>query len=224
MNIGMVLEILSQRRMLRARECWTRQKLESYQREALLALRQYAYARSSFYRRFHQGLYEAPLQELPVLTKATLMDNFDELVTDQAIRLEDVRSFVARPPTDGDFLGCYRAQSTSGTSGHPGLFIYSRLEWSATLAAALRAFEGAGIRFSLTHRTRMAQITSSNPSHMSAQGASSMRSWWTPCLMLNASDHLETMVERLNHWQPEVLLAYASILGILADEQIEGGF
>ena len=32
-----------------------------------------------FYRRFHKDLEQAPLGELPVLTKATLMDTFDEI-------------------------------------------------------------------------------------------------------------------------------------------------
>ncbi len=43
-----------------------------------------------------------------------------------------------------------------------------------------------------------------------------------PILLLAASEPLQTMVELLNSWQPEVLLAYASIIRILADEQIEG--
>jgi hypothetical protein len=38
--------------------------------------------RSPFYRRFHSGLEGRPLSELPVLTKAQLMESFGELVTD----------------------------------------------------------------------------------------------------------------------------------------------
>jgi phenylacetate-CoA ligase len=45
-------------------------------------LRQFAYEGSPFYRRFHHGLESAPLAELPVLTKAVLMDHFDEISTD----------------------------------------------------------------------------------------------------------------------------------------------
>src|SRR6516162_2094083 len=70
------------------------------------------------------------------------------------------------PALSKEFLGRYRVQSTSGTSGHPGLFLYNQQEWSDMLAAAFCAFQGAGIRISLTHRTKIAQITSTNPSHM----------------------------------------------------------
>jgi GNAT superfamily N-acetyltransferase len=56
--------------------------LEKHQAESLRRLRDYAHARSPFYQRFHRGLTDRPLQELPVLTKALVMENFDELVTE----------------------------------------------------------------------------------------------------------------------------------------------
>lgn len=117
MKIGMILELLSARRGLQVRERWTRRQLESYQTEALRRPRQYAYAHSSFYQQFHKRLYEAPLCDLPVLSKATLMDHFDDLVTDRAVHLREVKSYVASQQPDERFLGRYWVQSTSGTSG-----------------------------------------------------------------------------------------------------------
>ncbi len=43
-----------------------------------------------------------------------------------------------------------------------------------------------------------------------------------PALRLAASQSLEEIVLRLNEFQPEMLVAYASMSGILADEQIAG--
>ena len=40
-----------------------------------------AYAGSEFYRRHHAGLYDAPLAQLPPVTKTDLMNNFDQPVT-----------------------------------------------------------------------------------------------------------------------------------------------
>lgn len=77
MNIKMVVGLLSELRRLRVRNHWTRQQLESYQAGALRSLREYTYAHSPFYQQFHQGLYDAPLEELPVLTKAMLMEHFE---------------------------------------------------------------------------------------------------------------------------------------------------
>jgi len=223
MDRGMIVRLLSERRRLRAREHWDRPHLEAFQTESLRLLREYAYAHSPFYQQFHRGLYDAPLQELPVLTKAMLMEHFDDLVTDRAIRLEDVKAYIANRHGDELFLDRYYVNSTSGTSGRPGLFLATRDEWSATLAAALfRVFAWAGIKLKLTHRMKMAQITSTNPSHMSAQGANTMGNRWMPIMQLAASEPVTTLIERLNAWQPEAVIAYASMLRILAEEQLAG--
>ena len=222
MKIAMIARLLAKRRQLLAHEDWTRQQLEAFQVEALGALRKHTYTRSPFYQQFHKGLYEASLHELPALSKEMLMEHFDELVTDRKIHLADVKSYAASQRAGEEFLGRYRVQSTSGTSGHPGLFLYNQQEWSGMLAAAFCAFQGAGIRISLTYRTKMAQITSTNPSHMSMQGSASMGSWWMPMLQLAASEPVTSLIERLNDWQPEAMTAYASIIRILAEEQIAG--
>jgi len=39
---------------------WTRQQLEDEQARALQACREYAYAHSPFYQRFHRGLTDRP--------------------------------------------------------------------------------------------------------------------------------------------------------------------
>jgi hypothetical protein len=45
----------------------------------------------------HQGLDNAPLAALPVLTKAMLLDRFDEVTTDPALRLDDLEAYWAIP-------------------------------------------------------------------------------------------------------------------------------
>jgi hypothetical protein len=66
--------VLWLRRRLRRHERWNQAQLSAHQQRATAGLRQFAYERSPFYRRFHHGLESAPLAELPVLTKAVLMD------------------------------------------------------------------------------------------------------------------------------------------------------
>jgi putative adenylate-forming enzyme len=223
MDIKMVMKLLLKRKQLRAQEHWTRQQLEGYQTQALRCLREYAYAHSPFYQRFHKGLYDVPLQELPVLTKAMVMEHFDDLVTDRAIHLQDVKAYVATRQGDERFLGRYVVNSTSGSSGYPGLFLANCDEWATMLTTALvRVFEEADIKLKLTHRTKMAQITTTNPSHMTAQGGKSASNWWMPIMLLSASEPVTTIVKRLNDWQPEAVIAYASMLRILADEQLAG--
>ncbi len=97
MNLIILISLLSKLRELRRRDRWTRQQLETYQAEALQRLRSFVYERSPFYQRFHRGLEGRPLHELPVLTKAMVMENFDELVTDRAIRLRGVERHLDDP-------------------------------------------------------------------------------------------------------------------------------
>ena len=54
------------------------------------------------------------------------------------------------------------------------------------------------------------------------QGGRDMANWWMPTLLMDASAPLAAMVDRLNAWRPEMLWAYASIIRLLAEEQMSG--
>jgi phenylacetate-coenzyme A ligase PaaK-like adenylate-forming protein len=141
-----------------------------------------------------------------------VMEHFDELVTDPALRLADVEAHLATL-SGGDelFDGRYRVASTSGSTGRRGIFLWDPGEWAAILASYNRSFDWAGVGAGITHRTRMAVVSSTTSWHQSARvGASVHR------------DPLESIVERLNGFQPRVLVAYASMAHLLAEEQLAG--
>ncbi len=222
MNIRIIAGLLSQLGHLRRHDQWTRQTLEAHQADELLRLRAHAVESSPFYRRFHAGLEDRPLHELPVLTKAVLMENFDDLVTDRAIRLDDVRAHIAGGEPGRRYLGRYWASATSGSTGRPGIFLFSRSEWCTVLASFARGHEWAGVGVSLTHRMSMASVASTTPWHMSSQVSESLRSRWMPALRLSATQPVDELVAALNDWQPEMLVTYATMAPLLADEQLAG--
>ena len=222
MSLRLLLAILTRLRALREREQWDRARLLAYQASALSQTRAYAYARSPFYQRFHRGLSDAPLTALPVLTKAKLMEQFDELVTDREVRLADVETYLAGPQAATLFRSRYWITATSGSSGHRGIFLFDRDEWAAIIASFARAREWAGLRVDLTRRVKTAVVASTTAWHMSSLVAATGRSWWMPELRLAASESLETIVTALNAWQPDLLIAYASMGHILAEEQRAG--
>jgi phenylacetate-CoA ligase len=222
MDIQIVLSVLAEMRQFRRRDHWTRPQLEAHQADALHNLREYTYAHSPFYQQFHQGLTDAPLQELPVLTKAMTMEHFDELVTDRAIRLEEVKMHMRNLTDDERFLERYRVTATSGSSGHPGIFLFNRAEWITVLASFARARDWGGVKLDLTHRVKTATVASTTAFHMSTRVNATAHSWWMPEIRLAASEPRDSIVARLNAWQPEVLIAYASMMRILADEQLAG--
>lgn len=76
MNVKILVQVLRTLQQLRQHEHWTRTQLEAYQADALRKLRAHAYANSSFYQKFHRGLTQRPLHELPVVTKALMMEHF----------------------------------------------------------------------------------------------------------------------------------------------------
>src|SRR5215218_809165 len=133
MSTQIVFRVLALRHRLRQRDRWTRQRLEEHQGRALRLLREHAYARSPFYGRFHRGLADRPLSELPVLSKEMVMERFDELVTDPTVRLADVEAHLATLSGGDELLdGRYRVASTSGSTGRRGLFLWNPGEWATS--------------------------------------------------------------------------------------------
>jgi putative adenylate-forming enzyme len=182
-------------------------------------LRKHTYDSSPFYHQFHKGLYDAPLEKLPVLTKSMMMDHFDEVVTDREIRFQEIRAYMEDQQRPERFLGRYVINATSGSSGRLGVSIFSDNEWAALMASA---FARTPLNLSFTRRIKTAQIASTTTFHMSTQGGSTFRNLFMPILMLPASEPLASMVEKLNKWKPDTLVLYASIGRILADEQLGG--
>ena len=223
MSTQIIFRVLALRHRLRQRDRWTRPRLEEHQGRALRLLREHAYARSPFYGRFYKGFTDRPLSELPILTKEMVMEHFDELVTDPTVRLSDVEAHLATL-SGGDelFNGRYRVASTSGSTGRRGLFLWDPGEWAAVLASYNRSFDWAGVGAGLTHRTRMAVVSSTTPWHQSARVGVSVSSPWVPTLRVDSGDPLERIVERLGGFRPRVLVAYASMAHLLAEEQLAG--
>jgi len=222
MNIQHMIKVLHRLEELRRHEHWTREELLTYQAEQLQQLREYAYTHSPFYQEFHRGLFNSPLQDLPVITKSMMMEHFDELVTDRSIRLRAVRAFADERGEDRLFLDRYWVTATSGSSGRPGFFLFSEPEWFTIVASFARGQDWSGAKVSLSHRRKMATVASISPWHMSSQVAATAKTWWTPSIRLPATDPLESIVQRLNDWQPDILIAYASMARILAEEQLAG--
>ncbi len=220
MDPVLLARVLKLRRTLRVRERWSPQAIARHQTEQLAQLRAHAYAQSPFYARWHKGMEGKSLTELPILTKAQLMGEFDELVTDRAVRLTEVRVHLDQLQNDELFLGKYRVTRTAGSTGNPGIFVHDPKEWASILASYSRAQEWAGIIAGLTRRTRLAVVSSRVPWHQSARVGSSVNSPFIPVKRFDATDPIEVTVAGLNAWRPENLIAYAAMAGQLAEEQI----
>jgi len=222
MDIRLIAKILRTRARLRTHERWSRADLDAHRESALSELRRHALARSRFYRRFHRGLEDRPLHELPILTKRELMSSFDELVIDPDVRLVDVERHLTELLGNEKFLDRYWVSRTAGSTGHPGIFLTDRDEWATIIGSYARAQEWAGIDARLTKRTRLAVVSSRVPWHQSARVAASVDTPFLPVRRFDATQPLDEIVAGLNDWQPENLIVYASMSRVLAEEQLAG--
>lgn len=97
MNVATIAGLLRERAQLRTHDGWARDEVLALQARRLADLRAFAIDRSPLYGDLHRGLERAPLADLPVVTKSTLMDRFDDLITDRDVHLADVEAYVSRP-------------------------------------------------------------------------------------------------------------------------------
>jgi putative adenylate-forming enzyme len=201
---------------------WTRARLLAHQADAVTRLRRFAAGRSPFYRRLYAGLDACPFDRLPVVTKAELMQNFDEVVTDPAVRRRDVEAFLASDPGERRFLDRYVVLATSGSTGLRGIFLFDSAEWIAALANISRPMLWQGGAPNPFRPRRMAVIASTTHWHYSAQVGRSLSSRFTPTLRLDAAEPVGDMVAKLNRWQPYSMAVYPSVLRQLAAEQLAG--
>ncbi len=204
---------------------WTEAQLEAHQRRRLDQVVRQAAARSPFYRERYAGLGPADpveLGQLPTVDKATVMDRFDDLVTDRRLTLAAVEAHLDGLAGDQLLGGRYRAMATGGSTGRKGVFVADRPEWRQYLAGFFRWNHYVGLRPRLPRRLRIASIAAARPLHMTYRMAASIDVGMYRVLRLEAALSAAAMVEALNRHQPAFLYAYGSVLGLLAAEQLEG--
>ena len=221
-NLLTLVRVLLERRA-QERSCrWSRSQLESHQARSVAALRNHALAHSPFYRDFHRGFETRPLRELPILTKRTLMDHFDDLVTDRRLRLSDLEDFLRSDGGGGLYLKRYVVLATSGSTGRRGVFVFDDQEWIRAVAAITRPIAWAQPQGASRRPPRAALIASAARWHYSARVGQALANRIVPALRLDAATPVDELVSRLNDWQPQALATYPSVLRQLAAEQAAG--
>ena len=227
MDLRLVSRVLFLRAAWRPRDRWDAARIEEQQQQALKDLRNAAYKRSAFYRRHHAGLFDAPLDQLPPVTKSDLMENFDDAVTAPGLSLALLEDHLHSLTQGGGdpgtpWKGRWWSAATAGTTGRRGTFLWDRPEWATILASYARAYDWAGIPAGLSRPLKVALVSSLVPTHQSAVVGASLRSALVPTLRLDVTAPMQDTVAALNGFQPRVLVGYASALLPLAAEQLAG--
>ena len=206
---------------LLSHDAWSRERLLAHQRERLLATLRHAVSASPYYRAVLGPDAAAPdldLQALPTLRKETLVERFDEIVTDPRLRAADLEAHLAGPDAERPYLGAYSVFSTSGTCGLRALVVYDRDDMAAGIAVSLRAMARQGIG----PATRLVAIGSPDPLHLSRRLFVAFRAGRVGAPELTVATPLREMVRALDAYQPEAIAGYPTVAGLLAEEQLEG--
>jgi len=198
---------------------WPRERLLELQRARLRAVVAHAVAHSPYYREtLGPDAADASLDELPTLSKPVLLEEFERVVTDPRLRLDDLRAFLAAAEPGASFHGAYRVFATSGATGEPGLFVYTHDEFARWIAVGLARIARLGV----TADTRLIAIGAPGDVHITRQLFAAFQAGREGVPRLSVVTPTADLVDALNAYRPEGLIAYASIVGALAEEQLEG--
>ena len=215
---------LSRERELRGHEQWSREQLAAHQRERLAALVRHAVARSPLYRERFAGVDtsgDVDLAALPPVTKAELMERFDDWVCDRRLRRDELERHVAGLDGDALYLGEYRVMATGGTTGRRGMFLFDRSEWAELCALMIRGFQSHGLTPRIPRR-RLATVLAPSAAHMTWRISASMDFGLHRTLRMPVTRPMDELVRELNAFRPGHLGSYPSMAALLAEEQLEG--
>lgn len=215
------------RRRMHQRDRWSRDRILAFQHVELERLLAYARTSSPYYQQVLPGAAHVPLPDLPVLTKSTLMDQWDRICTSPALRLAQVERRLSEMERTGadpghPWRGRWWLAGTGGTTGRRAVFAWDRREWTQILTSYARVNDWAGVAVGLRHPLRTAVVSSLNPTHQSAVVGASLRSRLVPALRLDARTPVADLTGELDRFGPRLLVAYASMIGPLAQAQLAG--
>lgn len=202
-----------------ARDGWSRAQVLDHQREALRRTVAHAVEHSPYYREVlgpSAVRGDIVLGALPTLSKRTLVEEFDRLVTDPRLRRRQLERHLAGPRAAEAFLGRYEVFSTSGTTGERTLVVLDREDWELWIAVSLRAMARAGVGAGM----RIAAIGSPHALHMSRRIYADLRSADAPDLsVLTPAGELRAALEAQ---RPHGLMGYATLMRQLAEDRLDG--
>lgn len=206
-------------RVLHSRERWTRMHIREHQEEELQRLRRFAYDNSPFYKKFHQGLENSSIHELPILTKQQLMHSWDEIVTDRTLHLKDIELYLDNLKGPELYDDTYRAAATGGTTGVKGIVVHNKQEWLQFFSSAMRTSGWSNMPISFWKKPRLAIVQSLLPWHV-AGAIGLIKIPVVKMLPLDVVEPLEEVVHKLNDFKPHVLAGFAGNIHQLAQEQL----
>lgn len=199
------------------------------QNERLKALVNYVREKSPYFKELYAEVgEEISLEQLPPTEKKTLLENYDNWVTDRDLNKEKVLEYLGRDIHDNSLLlGKYTALKTSGSTGNPLVMV--RDDYHNKIHGALvneRLMRDLDPQILNPSKYKIATVIHTSPGASSYNGylraLAAFPDYTHNMMALSVLEDIETIVEKLNEFKPDVLTGYASSLILLAREKKEG--
>src|SRR5580704_5236920 len=202
----------------------SREQLEAEQAAKFRKLVRLVYDRSPFYRSIIEerslDIDHCRPSDFPILTKQTVAENFDQILTDRRLSLARIEKFLAHSHDPGELLdGRFHVLHSSGTSGTVGYTVYSHDAWIKGSSQMLRVLP-------LGLRTKVAFVAAARGHFAGASllmtGNHGTNRLFYDVRTYDVSQPMGEIVAALNEFQPQALTGYAAILERLAETQDAG--
>ena len=208
---------------------YNRNEIKKFQQKKLNKLLKYSYQNSNFYHNLYKkhgikynDLENVKLEDLPTVNKKKIMDNFNDVLTTNNIRKNEIVKFIEKNP---DPKSIYKNQyiiiHSSGTSGEIGYYVYTKKNWELLKAiGSSRLFDNfslnskkyvfigavdghyAGISYFLSPINKIEQF------------------FYKDYLIIDINYPLDSYIDRLNEFKPDIISGYPSAIDLLLDYQI----
>lgn len=210
---------------------WSPERIRTHQTERLRALLAVALGRSPYHRRRLEGVdpdrFELEqLPSLPVMTKTTMMDRFDDMVTDPRVTTTAINAHLTSQRVEPTLLfDEYLALASGGSSGVRGLFVYHRDTVAPYVGSVLRSgmarIAAAMGGWPPPFPVPVTIVAAPSPVHASGSTAHLVRSV-ASVTFAPATLPFDEIVHRVAASRPMLLCGYPSVIARLADEQVAG--
>jgi phenylacetate-CoA ligase len=203
------------------------QKVQELSRQRFTSLLEKTYHTSRFYRDLYSShgikpndLKDVTPEDLPVISKAMVMDNFDSLLTDPSITRKSVEEFLSNDTNPRNRFRNNTVIHTSGSTGVPGIFLYSKEEWSFITALVVARISQPV--FKPFHKLRLAFLGNTGGHFAGVTLTSDAPKFLYNTRLFSNPKDIQNLISGLNEFQPDIISGYAGTIYQLALAQSDG--
>lgn len=229
------INLLLQLYQLKRNTIMTRKDMIALQQKKLRKIVRYAYHHSEYYHKTFtkagittKNINRIPLSKFPTINKTTLIQNFDNIVTQKDLSQQELIDF------DNDnnknkktFKKKYHIVHSSGSTGKPAYFVYDNQAWESMLIGVIRAalwdMSMPQILKYLLQKPRILYIAATDGRYGGAMAVGDgIEGVKGNQLFIDINMPLKEWIEKIKRFQPDMIVGYPSAIKILG-ELVESG-